>query len=69
MRTVAPITGICLQDAADLLGVSVRRVRQLIQENRIATHKISPRVRLAVVESVAAYAESDRRPGPKKATA
>ncbi|MCP2255687.1 DNA binding domain-containing protein, excisionase family [Prauserella aidingensis] len=48
-----------VQQAAAYLGTSVRFVRRLIAERRIAFHKIGTHVRLAV-EDLEAYVQAGR---------
>ena len=48
--------------AAEILGVSRRRVRQLREEGRLRSEKVG-RDWLVDAENVRAYAETARRPG------
>lgn len=58
-------TGITVETAAARLGLTVGRVRQLLAAGTLSGHKVSPRCWLIDPASVAVYAATDRRPGPK----
>lgn len=58
-------TGLTVAKAAERLGVTVGRVRQLLGDGTLVGEKISPRCWLIDSASVAAYAACDRKPGPK----
>ena len=57
--------GLTVPVAAQRLGVTVGRVRQLLADGTLTGEKIAPRCWLVDAESVTRYAATDRRPGRK----
>ena len=57
------INGMTVRDAATRLGVSVRRVLQLVEAGTIRGVQINPRMWILDQTDVARYAASDRKPG------
>lgn len=50
MSTTAPAPYLTVSEAADYLHTSVRFVRRLVAERRIAFHKVGSHVRIAVAD-------------------
>ena len=59
------INGMTVRDAATRLGVSVRRVLQLIGEGTIRGTQLNPRMWIVDRSDVERYAATERKPGRK----
>lgn len=57
------INGMTVREAATQLGVTVRRVLQLVDAGTIRGVQLNPRLWILDKSDVARYAASDRRPG------
>ena len=59
------VNGVSTADAANLLGVTTGRIRQLVRSGTIKCHAISDRSQVVDLESIKKYANTYRKPGPK----
>lgn len=60
------MNAISAREAAEILGVTLGRIRQLLAESKIRGEKLTPRAWAIDKKSVVAYARTDRRRGPKR---
>lgn len=61
----AAINGMTVREAAMEIGVSGRRVLQLVKDGTIRGTQLHPRFWVLNREDVATYATTERKPGPK----
>ena len=58
---------ISVADAAEIIGVTMGRVRQLLQCGQIKGQHLTPRAWAVDRRSAEKYARTERQPGPKPA--
>lgn len=59
-------TFVSVAEAAELIGCTTGRIRQLLGKNLLEGTKLNERAWAVRLESATKYAESERHPGPKR---